>query len=206
MSRKHLIIDFETMGIDIHSCAVIDMSAMVFDWDRFQTNKPYNFDSISECKKFKLNVQQQVKEHDFTIDQSTLEFWAEQPKNVRKNISPKPDDLSVDEFCDEFLEFLIPHGKISCWWSRSNTFDPIILWRLFDAAGKLPKIHEYLPHYVLRDTRTWIDAKLNFPKKNGFAPVNKEEWDKHFKHHDSSWDILADVLRMQFIERVEFLD
>ena len=206
MTKKHVIIDFETMGVDINSCVVIDMSAMVFDWDRFQSKTPYDFSSISECKKFKFNVKHQVEDYNFTIDQSTIDFWSKQSKDVRKNITPKADDLTVKEFCDQFLEFIIPHGKISNWWSRSNTFDPVILWRLFEVAGQLPKVHAHLPHYLLRDTRTWIDAKLNFPKKNGFAPVDKEEWDKKFKHHDSSWDILADVLRLQFIDRVEFLD
>ena len=33
-------------------------------------------------------------------------------------------------------------------------------------------------------------------KKNGFAPcANDEKWDSVFKAHDSSWDILADVLK-----------
>jgi hypothetical protein len=205
--KKHLIFDFETMGTDINSCAVIDCSVLVFDWDRFQSDNPYSLADVTDCKKIKLDVKRQVQEHNFKIEPNTLEWWGKQSKDVRKNISPKPDDVSVSEFCDQFMDIVIPHGKITRWWARSNTFDPIILWRLFETAGKLPKVHEYLPHYFLRDTRTWIDAKLNFPKKNGFTPMeNQEEWDKQFKAHDSSWDVLADVLRMQLIDRVEFLD
>ena len=32
--RNDLIIDFETMGQDVNKCAVIDVSAMVFNWDK----------------------------------------------------------------------------------------------------------------------------------------------------------------------------
>jgi len=205
MTKKHVIIDFETMGTDMNSCAVVDMSALVFDWDRFQSNTPYSFADVGECKKFKLNVKHQVEDHNFGIEESTLEWWMTLPKEVRRNIKPSPADLTVREFCDEFLEYIRPHGKISCWWSRSNSFDPLILWRLFEAAGKLNTVHEYLPHYKLRDTRTWIDAKLNFPRKNGFE-VPDSNWESNFKAHDSAYDIMADVMRLQFIDRVEFLD
>ena len=33
--------------------------------------------------------------------------------------------------------------------------------------------------------------------------LNEEKWNKAFKKHDSSWDILADVLRFQQIFRAE---
>ena len=47
-------------------------------------------------------------------------------------------------------------------------------------------------------------GKLNFPKINGFPPLtNEEKWDIVFKMHDSSWDVLADVLRFQQIHRAE---
>ena len=199
----HLIIDFETMGKDAGKCAVIDCSVMVFDFDRFLTN-PYTIESISYAKRFKLSVTDQVKNYGFEIDKSTLQFWEEQSPEVRANIAPKKSDLTVKEFVKQFHEFLIESPKIDYWWSRSNTFDPIILSRLFAAEGKLLHLDEYLKYWRVRDTRTFIDAKLNFPKENSFSPlVDSDKWNKVFKKHDSSWDILADVLRLQQIYRAE---
>ena len=199
----HLIIDFETMGKDAGKCAVIDCSVMVFDFDRFLTN-PYTIASISQTKRFKLSVTDQVKNYGFDIDKSTLQFWEEQSPEVRANIAPKKSDLTVKEFVKQFHEFLIESPKVDYWWSRSNTFDPIILSRLFAAEGKLLHLDEYLKYWRVRDTRTFIDAKLNFPKENSFAPlVDSDKWNKVFKKHDSSWDILADVLRLQQIYRAE---
>jgi hypothetical protein len=58
--------------------------------------------------------------------------------------------------------------------------------------------------WPVRDTRTWIDAKLNFPKQNGFVPLSDEEyWNKTFVKHDSRYDIAADILRLQTIARLE---
>ena len=199
----HLIIDFETMGKDAGKCAVIDCSVMVFDFDRFLTN-PYTITSISQAKRFKLSVTDQVKNYGFDIDKSTLQFWEEQSPEVRANIAPKKSDLTVKEFVKQFHEFLIESPKVDYWWSRSNTFDPIILSRLFAAEGKLLHLDEYLKYWRVRDTRTFIDAKLNFPKENSFSPlVDSDKWNKVFKKHDSSWDILADVLRLQQIYRAE---
>jgi len=204
---KHCIIDFETMGIDVNNCVVIDMSALVFDWDKFSSNNPYNFKDISQVQKYKFDIREQVAKYNFTIDKSTVKFWEDQPPEVRKNIVPRNTDISLEQFAEQFISYLIPHGKISYWWSRSNSFDPCILWRLFDVIGKKQQVLEYLPHWSLRDTRTWIDAKLDFPRKNGFCPIEDEKiWEQTFKAHDSSWDILADVLRLQAIDRAEKLD
>jgi hypothetical protein len=146
----------------------------------------------------------QVKNYGYEIDKDTVSFWEEQSPEVRRHISPKDGDLTVEEFCKDFQNFLINSPKIDFWWSRSNTFDPIILGRLFQSQDKLLHMEEYLKYWRVRDTRTFIDAKLNFPKKNGFNPLADEAlWESSFKAHDSSWDILADVLRIQAITRAE---
>lgn len=202
--RNDFIIDFETFGKDAQKCAVIDCSVMVFNWERMLSNDPYTTRDINLTRRFKLSVMDQVKNYDYEIDKDTVTFWEEQSPEVRKHISPKDGDLTVEEFCKDFQNFLINSPKIDFWWSRSNTFDPIILGRLFQSQDKLLHMEEYLKYWRVRDTRTFIDAKLNFPKKNGFNPLADEAmWESSFKAHDSSWDILADVLRIQAITRAE---
>jgi hypothetical protein len=200
---KHMVIDFETMGKKTTRCAVVDCSIMIFDWDRFLVD-PYTPESITETKRFKLSVADQVKNYGWEIEKSTLQFWEEQEPDVRARVAPKKDDLTVTEFVKQFHEFLVASPKIEYWWSRSNTFDPIILSRLFEAEDKLLHLEEYLKYWRVRDTRTFIDAKLGFPKENGFVPLqDADKWNRVFKKHDSSWDVLADVLRLQQIFRAE---
>lgn len=200
---NHLIIDFETIGKTAIDCAIIDCSVMIFNFERFLTN-PYTLDSISETKKFKVSVADQVNNYGWKVDNEVLQFWEEQEPDVRSKIAPKKSDLTVKEFVRQFHEFLILSPKIDYWWSRSNTFDPVILTRIFAAEGKLLHLEEYLKYWKVRDTRTYIDTKMNFKSTNGFIPITNESlWNKSFKKHDSSWDILADVLRFQQIYLAE---
>jgi hypothetical protein len=200
----HLIIDFETMGKKATKCAVVDCSVMIFEWERFSSNNPYTIKDIVNTKRFKLSVADQVKNCGWEIEKDTLKFWEEQKPEVRARVAPKKDDLTVKEFVTQFHKFLVESPKIDYWWSRSNTFDPIILSRLFEAENKLLHLEEYLKYWKVRDTRTYIDAKLEFPKENSFCPISDvDEWKRVFKKHDSSWDVLADVLRLQQICRAE---
>lgn len=204
MSRNDFIIDFETMGKRVQDCAVIDCSVMVFNWDKMLSDDPYTVRDLNRTKRFKLSVADQVKNYDWKVEKDTLSFWEGQSPEVRANIKPMSDDLTVSDFVSQFHTYLVNCPKIDYWWTRGNTFDPIILNRIADSQGKLLHIEEYLKFWRVRDTRTHIDAKFDFPKKNGFVPVKDESsWNKVFKEHDSSWDILADVLRLQAIARAE---
>ncbi len=197
---NNLIFDFETMGQDPSNCAVVDVSVMTFDWDRMLSDNPYTVSDINLTTRFKISVVDQAKNYGFKVENDVIDFWSKQSKEVRSNVAPKKDDLTVADFTNQFHSFLIDSAPIAHWWSRSNTFDPVILQRLFDSQDKGKHLGEYLKYYLIRDTRTWIDAKLNFPKKNGFV---LDEWKAVFAAHDSRWDILIDVLRMQLIARTE---
>ena len=201
---KHLFIDFETFGQDVKDCAVIDMSAYVVNTDKMLSSDPYTLKNIVDIKKFKISVKDQVANYGFKVYADTVAFWETQPEQVRKHIKPLSTDLSVQEFIDQFLEYLTESGRIDYWWSRSNTFDPLLLWRLAHTQDKYKHINEHIPYWKIRDIRSYIDAKLDFPKVNGFVPIEDEAfWEKVFMQHNSTWDVLADVLRMQTILRAE---
>lgn len=201
---KHLFIDFETFGRNTQDAALIDLSVFVADTDKMISDKPYNLHTLNEITRFKLSVKDQVDNYGWKVYEDTVKFWSTVSEEARKHIRPLKTDLTVEQFVDAFLKFLIESGKIDYWWSRSNTFDPILLWRIFDTVNKYNHMNEYLPFWRIRDVRTYIDVKLDFPKKNGFIPIQDEEtWNKNFVEHNSSWDVLADVLRMQAILRAE---
>lgn len=204
MNGKHCILDFETMGTNVHDCVVLDCSWFVFEPDKMLSSEPYTSRSITETQKFKFSIKQQQLDHDWKVYPDTVKWWSEQASDVRKKILPSDTDRSTAEFVTEFHTSVSKHGKIANWWSRSNSFDPPILTRIFAAEGKADHLHSVLPHWKVRDTRTFIDAKLDFPKDNSFVPIKDEAfWNKVFQAHDSSWDILADVLRIQAILRAE---
>lgn len=202
--RTDFILDFETIGQVAYKAPAIDCSFMIFTWDRF-LDQPYSFkELVSMARKEKVSIKDQIQNYDFSYKEEDLNWWMTQPKEVRKNITPKPDDLTVTQFVAKVIDYLRRSDKIDYWWSRANGFDPVILHHLSAAAGQDRLLNEYLPHWKVRDTRTFIDAKFDFSTKNGFVPVaNEQLWEQSFNAHDSAHDIAADVLRLQAIHRAE---
>lgn len=205
MANWHFILDYETMGQDPTTCAAVDCSYVAFDWARFK-NDPYTFDELlGMTQRAKFDVQDQVKRHGFNIDPSTVEWWSQQDKEVRQLIRPSQEDISIEVFLGNLQVYLEQHPYLKYWWSRSNTFDPIILWHMTAKANVKPVFAKLLPHWKVRDTRSFIDAKTNFSlKSNGFTPMkNETRWNEVFKQHSSRHDIVADILRLQTLTRLD---
>lgn len=203
MSRQDFIIDFETIGQNQLKAPILDAAYVAFSWDRFTTD-PYSFEELTSLAKTdKLSVAAQMTSGcSYTKDD--LAWWQGQSKEAKSKIKPKPDDLTIEEFSANIFEYLREVGKIDYWWSRGNSFDPVLLERVMNQLDKHLLMNEYLKWWRIRDTRTYIDAKFDFQQKNGFVPVSDVEyWSKAFVGHDSTHDIAADVLRLQAIVRAE---
>lgn len=201
---EHFIIDCETLDTNTSTCVVIDFSAFIFTEQKMLSNEPYNLNSIHEIKKFKLDTKEQKSKYKYTVSADTLKWWRDQGEAARKLILPSPEDLSLETFATQFMGYVNTRKKqrFDRWWTRSNTFDPLIIWRILTDTGHYDHFAEIAPHWALRDTRSYIDGALSFPKVNGFVPYsNEEEWNEKFVQHDSAWDVLADVLRIQAILR-----
>lgn len=196
------------MGQNVFSLPFVDCSILIFDWDRFTTDNPYTFEELLELSnKYKVSVEDQIKNYGAKIERSTVEFWSKQEKSVKSKVAPKDDDLSVKEFYDNIIEYFNSAGNIEYWWSRSNTFDPLILQRYAQLLGEDydKSISAKLKFWTVRDTRTFIDSKTNFNRKmNSFCPIKDEDkWYRIFQQHDSAHDIAADVLRLQTLTRLD---
>lgn len=200
-----LIIDFETLDQNEASCAVLDCSVFIFKWDRFTSDNPYSFkEIIQNTVKFKLNAKDQVERFKMTVDPKTVEFWQSQPPEVRKQILPTAADITVEQFAEQFLKYVSANGPVDYWWARANNFDPPIVIRLMRITDNYDRFMRLLKFYLVRDTRSYIDAKFDFTVQNDFIPVQDEEfWRVAFKPHNSTHDVAADVLRLQMIARAE---
>lgn len=202
--KKDFILDFETIGQIPYFAPAICCSYYIFDWDRF-LNQPYTFtELLTVIRKSKLSIKNQIENYDFSYTQDDLQWWLDQPKDIKIQLKPRDSDLTAGQFVDELCSYIKSHDGINHWWSRSNGFDPVILDRLARETKRVPMLNSCLPHWNVRDTRTYIDAKFNFTTKNGFIPVNDEQWwNDNFKLHDSTHDVAADILRLQAIYRAE---
>lgn len=204
MDKLHFILDFETMGQDIFNIPILDCSYMVFDWERFTSNKPYSLLELVDLAQYsKLNIKEQCEVYGAKFTKRDVEWWNSQGDSAKHVLKPSNNDISVNDFINKFIAY-ISNEQIGYWWSRSNTFDPLILQRWATVVNKFDVICDHLDPWRVRDTRTFIDAKFNFPKVNGFVPVaDTKYWQETFVKHDSRFDIAADILRLQAISRAE---
>lgn len=203
MTTKHFILDYETIGQDVFHVPVVNCSYYIFDWSRFTSDNPYTFEElINEIKFAKFDIEEQIKSKTAKFQMSDLEWWNEQGEEAKKQLKPSPDDMTVGEFTNTLYDY-IDGTRLFRWWSRSNTFDPILLHRNFRDYWHRSKLDEVLPYWLIRDIRTYIDTQFQFKnRKNGFCPYdNEDEWNKVFVAHNSVHDVAADILRMQKIER-----
>ena len=201
--NQHFIIDFETIGQNVMRCPIIDAAYIAFDWDRFNGD-PYSFEELTSLVKTdKFDVKDQVG-RGCSFKDSDLAWWQQQSKEAKRKLKPSTNDLTIEEFSANIFKYLRDVGKIEYWWSRGNTFDPVLLERVMNQLDQHLLMNEYLRWWRIRDVRTWIDAKFNFSTKSGFVPVSDVEyWENTFIGHDSTHDVAADVLRLQAIHRAE---
>lgn len=202
---KSFIFDYETLSNDASDCVVVDCSYVIFDWDRFTSENPYTFrELVDMVYSDKLNVKDQVSRFGYKIKKSTLDWWSEQGEEAKEKLKPSSTDITVENHISNLLNY-IKDSRVKYWWSRSNTFDPIILYRMAKDVGRKDELDTYLSFWLVRDTRTFIDAKFSFKNKtNGFIPMQDEKnWETQFRAHMSSHDIAADVLRLQTLTRFE---
>ena len=204
MTKNNFIFDMETIGANVMVCPVVDMSYTTFVWQRF-LDKPYTFNElVDSVKTVKLSVMDQMKNYNCSFKKEDVAWWEKLPKHARDKIKASSSDLTVTDFCDTILTYFREQKNIDYWWSRGNTFDPVILDRLMKATGNESACNQYLQFWKVRDVRTYIDAKFNFSTKSGFVPLADEKyWNETFVAHDSSHDVAADVLRLQAIIRAE---
>lgn len=205
--RTDFIFDIETIGPNVHACPIVDISYRTFDWERF-TENPYSFPELVDSMGYlKLNVKDQVDNYDCSFKTADVDWWMSKPKAVKDKMKPSPNDLLLVDFAETFLTSLeseLKGAKKTYWWTRSNTFDPIIVWRLLNRIDRSADFDRLLKFYLVRDIRTYIDAKFDFKTRNGFVPVaNESLWYKTFNAHDSTHDVAADILRLQAIYRAE---
>ena len=203
-NRQDFIFDLETIGANVFVCPVVDMAYSTFSWDRF-LNDPYSFEELADTiQTVKLDIKDQLDNYNCSFKKDDVAWWESLPKEARDKIKPSSNDLTVTEFCDTIVAYLKDSGKIDYWWSRGNTFDPVIIQRHMWATNNGTAFDNALKFWKVRDVRTHIDAKFNYTTRSGFVPVADEEyWKKSFIAHDSTHDVAADILRLQTIHRAE---
>jgi hypothetical protein len=140
------MIDLETAGVGPDAC-ILTIAAQVFDPLKVTnfSDLPYGY--------WRVDIDSQP---DRQVDQSTIEWWATQPKHIQDEAFSEGDRVSLSQALTE-LGKMIWHS--TRFWAQGPTFDATILEHAYKSNG------QSLPwkFWSVRDSRTLFSLVPNLP-------------------------------------------
>lgn len=208
MSKIDLIIDMESLGQGIDS-VILSIGVVAFDaateLERVKTvgiDQAF-YELVNKGFHIKLDVEDQVKTYKRKIDTGTINWWKAQGPEARHVLARTPEDKTIPEVKDAFVEYLtkVGYAGYNSWSKRGHVWtrgmiDGFWLQSLFrdidvNCDGKQFPIH----WGSFRDVRTFIDMKAQV--NNGYLPdVLKFPEPMGFVKHNAMHDVAFDLLQM----------
>ena len=200
MKEYNVVYDLDTLSHDYNNGVVLDIAAFIFDSDKMLSETPYTCKDLQHVKRFKLSVKSQ-KQDGLEVDKRVAEFWANIGEGAAKRFAPKEDDLTIMQFANQFSVYINSEPKIRNSYVNNKSIQPLFMQRMFKSVNK--NLNEILPTNHCIDMQSYIYAKTD-SQAFDFCPIDDEEfWSKVYDKNNSSWDVIANVLRIQTILRAE---
>lgn len=190
-----IIIDGETLGIR-GTATLCELSALCVD---FNDLSQWDFQDLrNRTVTMKFDIAEQMKIHNRTTDEDTLEWWKTQPPQVQQIAMPSPMDVSIMQLGD-FLEDYVK--------SFGYNFADIFLfsrgfmdWSIIqDIYRTVLKKEEPFSFWLTRDMRTAQHFIAN--NKRGKLPLPPELTPSDVTVHSSVDDVVLDAMRMNWVLR-----
>jgi len=156
------IFDVETLGKRSNS-VILSMAAIYFDPD----SKPSPQQLREDAFFAKFNVVEQMKEYRREANQSTMDWWNKQCRNVRvASFLPNFLDCSFVDGYESMRNWVDSKNDTKCWvWARGN-LDQLVMDDIEEQLGLEP----IWPYARWRDVRTAVDFLYN--TTSGYTDVD----------------------------------
>ena len=148
MSKKHIMIDIETMGVRPTS-SIISIGAVAFDSAQ-----------VYEDEAFEVNVDlESCLAKGMTIDASTIYWWLGQAEPARVVFAQ--NKIGIRAALEQYVVWHESHRPISGVWGNGSDFDLTILGNAFDVC-RIKKPYTYGMHRCFRTMKN-MNAKIDVP-------------------------------------------
>ena len=145
----HGMIDLETLGVNPDS-VVMTLGAIKFN--PFQNEEPHS------PLYLRCDIEEQSEKLGRTIDDSTMEWWGKQPKEIQDEAFGDHERVLSDNLTKQLNKWCVGLDYI---WCQGPTFDFVILQDLYKNIGK-PVPWNY---WQIRDSRTLFKMLPEDPRK-----------------------------------------
>ena len=184
MPLCHLMLDLETLGTD-PDAVVLSIACVPF----FLEVHTYFSELVLSGFCVKLDVKEQVKTYNRSIEDNVMKWWKTQPKEVFDSmVRPAPGDMSLKDGLTHLNKFVTGvkgyQFNQSYVWSRGNNFDFPILKSLYQACG----IGVPYNDWRVRDVRTAIDIMAGTSDGQYRLQFSGDGFIAHNPLHDAAMD------------------
>ena len=140
-----IMVDIETLGVG-PDATILTIGAQVFD--------PLGRGYDSRHYYARINIDTQLNR---SLNDSTIEWWATQPKAIRDEAFSEDDRIELSTALDELGRLIWQSKRL---WCQGPHFDCTILEHAYKSYGKA------LPwqYYNVRDSRTLFGLWTDMPK------------------------------------------
>ena len=142
------MIDIETLGTE-PDCVILSVGAVKFN--------PYTNQEPIERMLWRPSTEQQFEANRSVLD-STLEWWATQPKHIQEEAFTEDGRTPLGQFFSELNKYLVGCNKI---WCQGPQFDMVILEDLFKQFDH----HRNWAFWQVQDCRTIFNMMPADPRK-----------------------------------------
>jgi exodeoxyribonuclease VIII len=146
--KTHAMIDIETLGTG-PDAVVLSVGAVKFS--------PYNPQEPHAKTLWKPNIDEQTTAGRSVLE-STLEWWAKQPKHIQDEAFSDEGRITVKDFMGQLNKYLVGVDKI---WCQGPQFDMVILENLY---GQFEH-HTAWAYWKIMDCRTIFNMMPVDPRK-----------------------------------------
>jgi len=165
MPKPHCMIDIETLDTS-PTALVLSVGACKFD--------PYSEDKPTEHRLWLPSLEPQL-EMGRTTSESTLEWWAQQDKEILERALTEEGRVPLDDFFKDLNSYVVGADKI---WCQGPQFDMVILESMYAMAEH----HWSWAYWQISDSRTLFNLMPSDPRKAvGQADLHDASADAHFQ-------------------------
>ena len=184
------LFDVETLGKRSNS-VILSMAAIYFDPD----TKPSPQELRDGAFFAKFNVVEQMKEYRREANQSTMDWWNKQCRNVRvASFLPNFLDCSFVDGYESMRNWVDSKNDTKCWvWARGN-LDQLVMDDIEEQLGLEP----IWPYARWRDVRTAIDFLYN--TTSGYTDVDYPGFNSKndITKHNPIDDCVLDAMQLMY--------